>query len=74
MYSIILKRVIATPGKTCYDHVMMKTNYQHVRTLVLATTLTDHNNVALSISIRYRLNPKKLINRINHTSLSVDLK
>lgn len=52
---------------------MLKTKLS-ADTLVLATALTDHNSLALSISTRYRLSPAKLINRINHTSLSADLK
>lgn len=68
-HGILPAHLIPNHGMTCYDHVMLKTKLS-ARTLVLTTTLTDHNNIALSISIRYWLNPAKLTNRVYHTTVT----
>ncbi|CAH2101454.1 unnamed protein product [Euphydryas editha] len=71
-HGILPAHTIATHGKTCLDHVMLRTKLPAC-SLVFHTSLTDHNSVALSITTRLRHKPMKVIKRINHPNLAKDL-
>lgn len=61
-----------THNKTCLDHTFLKTKLT-ARCLILQTTITDHNSVALYIASLPKQKPAKTINYLDHNSLNLEL-
>ena len=72
-HGLLPAHTLPTHNKTCLDHILLKTK-SPACSLVLQTSLTDHNSVALAIDTRLVHKPAKIINKINHSSLSEDIK
>lgn len=53
-----------THGKTCLDHVLLRTRLS-AKCLILPTSLTDHESIALYISSPLKAKPPKFIDRLD---------
>ncbi|CAH2108796.1 unnamed protein product [Euphydryas editha] len=62
-----------THGKTCLDHVLLKTNLPS-QCLILQTTVTDHYSVALLVLSQPKCKPVHKINRVNIVDLDKELR
>ncbi|KAL4703897.1 hypothetical protein ACJJTC_013074, partial [Scirpophaga incertulas] len=63
---------LSTHSKTCLDHTFLKTKLT-ARCLILETTLTDHNSVALFIASLPNLKPARTIKHIDYNFLNEEL-
>lgn len=61
-----------THGLTCLDHIIMKSKHQS-DTLIIETTVTDHDTILLSININSPQTASKLHTKIDHASLKEDM-
>lgn len=66
-HGILPGHTLPTHNKTCLDHVLLKTRLA-AHCLVLHTTLTDHNSVALYLLMKQKIKPPKITSRINYES------
>lgn len=68
-HSLLPAHTLATHGRTCLDHMMVKTKSE-ATCFVINSSITDHESVALCIKQNSKLNyGNKPISRVNYESL-----